>query len=144
MRKIRETHREIQGVNKDETESSGLKSSYKTSYGATENLFQHMHPESNGGHEHSYETGQGTELSSYKPSKKISNTTQKEKFKNSVSSAACCRDYENKENSNEQFSINPWAILDHPHTARQRGIDRMEKDHCDVMERSVMKKKMMN
>jgi hypothetical protein len=72
-------------------------------------------------------------LSSYKPSREISNTTQKKKFRNSVSSAACCRDYENRENSNEHFSINPWAIFDHLHTERQEGADRMENGHCDRM-----------
>ena len=73
--------RENQEVNRGETESSDSRSSYKTNYGIAENLFQHIQTESRGGHEHSCETRQGTELSSYKPSKQISNTTQKENLR---------------------------------------------------------------
>ena len=74
--------RRNQEVNRDQTGNSDSRSSYKTSYGAAENLFQHNQTESRGGHEYSCETRQEAELSSYKPSKKISNTTQKEKLRN--------------------------------------------------------------
>ena len=76
--------RKNQEVNRDETWSSDSRSSHKTSCGVAENLFQHTQAEARGGHECSCETGQVTELSSYKPSRKISNTTQTEKFRNSV------------------------------------------------------------
>ena len=120
--------RENQEVNRGETESSDSRSSCKTNYGIAENLFQHIQTESRGGHEHSCETRRETELSSCKPSRKISSTTQKEKFKNSVSSKACCRSYESRENSNEHFSVNPWAILDRPHTAGQGETHQIEID----------------
>lgn len=120
--------RENQEVNRGETESSDSRSSCKTNYGIAENLFQHIQTESRGGHEHSCETRRETELSSRKPSRKISGTAQKEKFKNSVSSKACCRSYESRENSNEHFSVNPWAILDRPHTTGQRETHQIETD----------------
>ena len=101
-----------------------FRDSYKTSYGAAENSFQRSQRESRGGHEYLSETGQEAELSSYKPSKKISSTTQKEKFRNS-------RDYENGENSRERFSVNPWATSDCPHTARQGRIGRIEKEQME-------------
>ena len=41
--------------NRDETEISDLKSSYKTNYVIAENLNQHMHAESSSGHDYSCE-----------------------------------------------------------------------------------------
>ena len=121
--------RENQEVNRGETESSDSRSSCKTNYGIAENLFQHIQTESRGGHEHSCETRRETELSSCKPSRKISSTTQKEKFKNSVSSARRAAEAtRSRENSNEHFSVNPWAILDRPHTAGQGETHRIEND----------------
>ena len=105
--------------NPDETESSDLKSSYKTGYVVAENLIQRMHAESSGGHDYSCETRQGEAPSSYRASAKLSSTTQKEKFRKSVSSKACCRGYESRESSSGHFSVNSWAILDHPHTLGQ-------------------------
>ena len=105
--------------------------SYKTSYGTAENSFQHSQTESGGGHEYLDETGQEVELSSYKTSKKISSTTQKGKFRNSISSAACCRDYENRENSKGHFSVNPWTTSDCPPIARQGSIDRIETEQIE-------------
>ena len=70
--------RRNQEVNRDEPWSSDSRSSYKISYGAAEKLFHHSQTESRAGHEYLGETRQEAELSSYKPSKKISNATQKE------------------------------------------------------------------
>ena len=109
-----------QEFNRDETESLDLKSSYKIDYVTAENLiYRHMHAESSSGHDYSCETRQGEELSSYGTSEKFSSTTEKEKIRKSVSSNACFRDYESKESSNKYFSVNSWAILDHPRTLRQ-------------------------
>ena len=84
--------------------------SYKTSYETVENSFQHNQIESGGGHEYLGETRHEVELSSHKTSKKISSTTHKGKYRNSISSAVYSRDYENKENSGEHFLVNPWTI----------------------------------
>ena len=50
--------RKNQEVNRDETESSDSRSSCKTSYGAAENLFQHIQTDLRGGHEYSCEMRQ--------------------------------------------------------------------------------------
>ena len=116
---------------KEKSRNLEFRDSYKTSYGAAENSFQHSQTESRGGHEYLSETEQEARLSSYKASKKISRTTKKEKFRNSISSVACCRDYENRENSREHFSVNSWATSAHPHTARQDGIGRIKKEQME-------------
>ena len=107
----------IDGANRGETEDSDFRSSYKTSYASGENSIQHKRVKSSDNYDHSYEARQGRESSSTRMTKKHSNTTQKKKFRKSVSNRPCCRNHESRESSNEQSSANPWAIFDHPHTA---------------------------
>jgi len=74
--------RRFGATHREENRNLEFRDSYKTSYGAAENLSQHSQTESRGGHEYLSETEQGAELSSFEPLEKISSTTQKEKFRN--------------------------------------------------------------
>ena len=38
--------------------------------------------------------------------------------------------HENREISNDCFSMDPWIILDHPHTTRQGRKDMDDDKHC--------------
>jgi hypothetical protein len=40
------------------------------------------------------------------------------------------RKHDSRKNSNSHFSVNPWTILDHPHTTRQGRADTDASDGC--------------
>ena len=80
----------------------------------------------------------GTEggSSSSRVAENHSNATRVKKFGNSVLNRPCCRNHESRESSNEQFSVNPWAIFDHPHTTRQGEIHQTDYNKENEIEKS--------